>query len=289
MPKLSTIYDAFDGDGPNTGLWNDSAGVTQVSGDGYATVPPSGTYSNFLGFTPPSRDFTEDAFQWEWTFPSAGASGSEQYCSIGDGTTGEKVDYGRWSGGLGYFLGATSEFAGFDDTSCRFMRIRTTSSQMFFETSPDGVTWVNPFTTGVQALPAWDLSSVQVHFINGFFSGSGGGDMRVQSVGVASTTISGSLAGQYGGIATDLEASLSSPGQVAGDLGPARLAAAGRLVSRTTLAGVFGGISFDAAGSFESSAEDVTVSAGPPRVASLGAGAPVLSPGAAGPVVERNA
>lgn len=289
MAKLSTLYDPFDGAGPNTTLWNDAAGVTQVSGDGYCTVPASGAYDKFLGFTPPSRDFTEDAFQWEWTFPSAGASGSEQYCSIGDGNTGEKVDYGRWSGGLGYFLGAASEFAGFDDTDCRFMRIRTTATQMFFETSADGTTWVNPFTTGVQALPAWDLSSVQVHFINGFFSGSGGGDMRIQSVGVASGTLSGSLAGQLGGISTGIDASLTSPAEVAGSLGEAGLSAAGRLVSRTSLAAVFGGITFDAGGTFASSAEDVTVSAGPPRVAAHTVGGPVLSPAAAAPVVERSA
>lgn len=287
MPKLSTLYDAFDGNGPNTTLWNDSVGVTQVSGNGYATVPPSGSYSNFLGFTPPSRDFTEDAFQWEWTFPSAGVSGSEQSCSIGDGNTGEKADYGRWSGSLGYFLGANSDFLPFDDVNHRFVRIRTTATQMFFEASPDGVTWSNPFTRGIESLPAWDLSSVQVHFINGFFSGTGGGDMRIQSVGVASSTLSGSLAGQLGGISTGIDAALTAPGELAGALGAGQVTAAGRILSRTTLAGVFSGLTFDGSGAVDSSAEDVTVTAGPPRVGVDSAGGPVTCLDVAGPVAER--
>jgi len=291
MAKLSTLYDPFDGDGLDTTLWNDSVGVTQSLGDGYAALAPSGEYDNFLGFTPPSRDFAEDIFAWEWTYPVAPTSGTEQYCGINNGTSGEEFQFGRFSTSLGYFVGAEDGFVPWSDTDHRWCRIRTTTTQVFFETSADGSIWVNPFEGGgggVEALPAWDLSLTQVHFINAFYTGAGGGDMRVHTVGVDSATLSGSLMGVLGGISAQLDASLSSAGSVAGSLAAVAAAAAGRVVSRTSLGGVLGGMTAAMDGMLESSAEDVTVSVGPTRIATTGVGTTVLSPSIADTIVERS-
>lgn len=291
MAKLSTIYDPFDGDGLNTELWNDSSGATQVSGDGYATVPASGTYSNFLGFTPPSRDFAEDSFTWEWTFPSATAAGAEQYCVIGNGISGEEFQFGRFSTSLGYFVGAEDGFETWDDTNHRWCRIRTTATQVLLETSADGETWTNPFVFGgggVLALPAWDISTVHVHFVNGFFTGAGAGDMRIHTVGVDSSTLSGSLAAALGGASAGLDATLTYDASMAGALGAAQAASTGRVVSRTSLGGVLGGLTAAADGMFESSAEDVTLSVGPTRIATTGIGTIRLSPSVAATIVERS-
>ncbi|MGW6296702.1 hypothetical protein [Streptomyces sp. NPDC055058] len=289
MAKLSTLYDAFDGAALDTGLWNDSFGVTQNLGDGYAAVAPSGAYNTWLGFTPPSRDFTEDSFTWEWTFTGAAVTGVEQYVSLGTGTPGQEVHYGRFSTSLGYFVGADDGFVPWNDTDHRWCRLRTTASQMFFETSPDGTTWVNPFGggAGVETLPAWDLTLVQVHFVNAFFSGAGGGDMRVHTVGVPSDTLSGSLNAALGGITTDLDAALTSPASAALDLAGVRAAGTGRVVSRTELALTLPAFGLAGHVHAESSAEDVTVSVAATRVAALGVGPTTLSPAVAETIVER--
>ncbi|WND33941.1 hypothetical protein RI578_06390 [Streptomyces sp. BB1-1-1] len=290
MAKLSTLFDAFDGDGLDTTLWNDSVGATQTLGDGYAAVAPSAAYTNWLGFTPPSRDFTEDTFTWEWTYTGAAVAGIEQYCTIGSGTAGQEIAFGRYSTSLGYFVGADDGFVPWVDADHRWCRIRTTSTQVIFETSPDGVTWVNPFAAGgggAEALPAWDLSNVHVHFVNGYFSGSGGGDQRLHTVGVATNTMSGSVHAALGGAGAQLHAELSSPGSASLALGGPLGAGAGRLVSRTSLAGVLGGARMAVSGHFESSAEDVTLSVGPTRVAALGVGPTVLSPEVAETILER--
>lgn len=289
MAKLSTIYDAFDAAALDTALWNDSAGVTQVAGNGYATVAPSGAYNTFLGFTPPSRDFTEDAFTWEWTYTGAAVSGIEQYCSIGSGTPGQEIHYGRFSTSLGYFVGADDGFVPWSDTDHRWCRIRTTTTQLLFETSADGVTWVNPFGggAGIEVLPTWDLSLVHVHFVNGYFSGAGGGDQRIHTVGVASNTLSGSLHADLGGAAAQITAGLKSAAAAGLALGGPSGAGTGRVVSRTQLAGVIGGLGVAVAGHFESSAEDVTLSVGPTRKAALGVGPTVLSPDVAETILER--
>lgn len=290
MAKLSTLFDSFDAAALDTGLWNDSSGVTQVAGDGYATVPASGAYSTFLGFTPPSRDFTEDAFTWEWTYTGAAVTGAEQYCSIGSGTAGQEIHFGRFSTSLGYFMGAGDGFVPWSDTDHRWCRIRTTATQVLFETSPDGTTWVNPFAGGgggVELLPAWDLSLVHVHFINGFFSGAGGGDQRIHTVGVPSSTLSGSLAAALGGLGADLTSRLTNDSAAALALGAAQAAGTGRVVSRTQLAGVIGGLTASMGGTFESSAEGVSLSVGPTRVAALGVGDTLLSPAVGETIVER--
>ncbi len=289
MAKLSTLHDAFDAAALDTVLWNDnSAGVSQAAGDGYAAITPSPDY-HFMGFTPPSRDFTEDVFTWEWTFTGSAVSGIEQYCSIGNGVSGQEIHVGRFSTSLGYIVGAADGYLPWDPTNHRWCRVRTTTTQMFIETSPDGTTWVNPFGggDGVEALPAWNLSTVQVHFVNGYFSGSGGGDMRVQTVGVASDTLSGSLKGALGGAAVALAGALSSAGSGALELPGPRGSGAGRIVSRSSLAGVLGGPGMAAAGTFESSAKDVTVSVGPTRRADLGVGPTIASPAVEPTILER--
>ncbi|MFD4258249.1 hypothetical protein ACFWR9_11610 [Streptomyces sp. NPDC058534] len=289
MAKLSTLFDAFDAAALNTGLWNDnSVGVSQSAGNGYAAITASTDY-HFMGFTPPSRDFQEDTFTWEWTFTGSAVAGVEQYCSIGNGVTGQEIHYGRFSTSLGYFVGADDGFLPWNSTDHRWCRIRTTATQMHFETSADGATWVNPFGggAGIENLPAWDLSNVQVHFVNGYFSGSGGGEMRMQTVGVATNTLSGSLNAAPGGASAQLGGDLSSAASGALALGGPQASGAGRIVSRTSLAGVLGGVGLAAAGHFESSAEDVTVSVGPTRIAALGVGATVLSPDVAETILER--
>jgi hypothetical protein len=290
MAKLSTIFDPFDGDGPDTGLWNDnSAGVSQALGDGYAEITASGDY-HFMGYTPPSRDFTEDAFQWEWTFTAAPTSGTEQLCAINNGIAGEEFQFGRFSTSLGYFMGAADGFVPWSDTDHRWCRIRTTTTQVFFETSADGDIWVNPFSggEGVETLPAWDLSEVQVHFINGFFSGTGGGTERIHTVGVDSGELSGSLTGSLGAISTQIDAGLTMSGSLALPLGPAAFEAGGNLKMSGSLGGALAPAAVDLSGTFESSAQDVTLSVGPTRVATTGVGSTVLSPSVADTIVERS-
>lgn len=185
MAKLSTLFDDFENGTFDTTLWNDSVNVTEASG--YATIPQSAAYTNKLGTTN-TYDFSSDSFQFEMTFPSAAVTGAEQYCQIYTGAAGQTIQMGRLQQSIGYDYNGNSEFVTYNATNHRFCRIRTTATQIFFETSSDGSTWVNPFTTGVRTLAAWSLTSVAVQWINGFFSGAGGGDMRIMQVGVNSTT-----------------------------------------------------------------------------------------------------
>lgn len=289
MAKLSTIYDAFDAATLNTALWNDnSAGVSQAAGNGYAAITPSTDY-HFLGFTPPSRDFTQDVFTWEWAFTGAAVAGVEQYCSIGTGVSGQEIHFGRFSTSLGYFMAAADGFVGWSDANHRWCRIRTTASQMFFETSPDAVTWVNPFGAGdgIEALPGWNFTNVQVHFVNGYFSGAGGGEMRIHTVGVPSSTLSGSLSGALGGARAQLYTTLTNRASAGLALAGPQAAGVAGVISRTSLAGVLGGAGMRSVGHFESSAQDVTVSVGPTRIAALGVGPTVLSPDVGETIVER--
>jgi hypothetical protein len=290
VAKLSTLHDAFDGDGLNTTLWNDSVGVTQTLGDGYVVLDPSCAYANFLGFTPPSRDFAEDSFTWEWTFTGAAVAGVEQYCSIGTGVSGQEIHYGRYGTSLGYFVGAEDGFEPWSDANHRWCRIRTTATDVLLESSSDGITWTNPFSFsggGIVPLPAWDLTNVQVHFVNAFFSGGGGGDMRVHTVGVDSGSLSGSLTVELGGPTAALTASLESDTSAALALAAADAAGTGRIVSRTSLGGVLGGLTADFGGIFQSSAKDVTVSVGPTRIVHTGVGPTGLSLHVAGTIVDR--
>lgn len=185
MAKVSEIYDDFEDGTLNTTLWNDSLNATEASG--YATITAAGTYNNRLGSNT-TRDFNQDTFQWEWTFPSASVTGAEQFFEIYTGNAGETIQMGVFQGSLGYDYNGNAEYVTWNGTNHRFCRIRTTATQIFFETSSDGNTWNNPFTTGVRTLAAWSLNNVILKFVNAFFSGAGGGDMRIMKAGVQSTT-----------------------------------------------------------------------------------------------------
>lgn len=184
MAKLSTLFDDFEDGSFNSTLWDDSSNATE--GSGYVTVTASGTYTNRLGTTT-TFDFEEDEFQFELTFPQAATAGAEQYCQIYTGNGGETIQMGRFQQSIGYDYDGNSEFVTYSATNHRYCRVRTTATQIFFETSSDGSTWNNPFTTGVRTLAAWSLTSVAVQWINAYFSGGGGGDMRIMQVGENST------------------------------------------------------------------------------------------------------
>jgi hypothetical protein len=184
MAKVSEIYDDFEDGTLNTTLWNDSLNATEASG--YATITAAGTYNNRLGSNT-TRDFNQDTFQWEWTFPSASVTGAEQFLEIYTGNAGETIQMGVFQGSLGYDYNGNAEYVTWNGTNHRFCRIRTTATQIFFEASADGNTWSNPFPTGVRTLAAWSLNNVILKFVNAFFSGAGGGDMRIMKAGVQST------------------------------------------------------------------------------------------------------
>jgi hypothetical protein len=184
MAKVSEIYDDFEDGTLNTTLWNDSLNATE--GSGYAAITAAGTYSNRLGSNT-TRDFTQDTFQWEWTFAGASVTGSEQFFEIYTGAAGQTIQMGVFQGSLGYDYNGNAEYVTFNATNHRFCRIRTTATQIFFEASANGTTWTNPFTTGVRTLAAWSLTSVILKFVNAFFSGAGSGDMRIMSAGVQTT------------------------------------------------------------------------------------------------------
>ncbi len=193
MAKLSTLFDDFEDGTLNTTLWDDSLNATE--GSGYCAITPANTYANRLGTTT-TFDFASDSFEFELTFSAGAVAGAEQYCQIFTGNGGETIQMGRFQQSIGYDYNGNSEFVTYSATDHRHCRVRTTATQIFFETSTDGSTWVNPFTTGVRTLAAWSLASVAVQFINAFFSGSGGGDMRVMQVGENSTVaISGAETG----------------------------------------------------------------------------------------------
>lgn len=184
MAKLSTLFDDFEDGTLNTTLWDDSSNATE--GSGYCAITPSGTYTNRLGTTT-TFDFASDSFEFELTFSAGAVAGAEQYCQIYTGVGGQTIQMGRFQQSIGYDYDGNSEFVTYSATDHRHCRVRTTATQIFFETSTDGSTWVNPFTTGVRTLAAWSLASVAVQFINAFFSGAGGGDMRIMQVGENST------------------------------------------------------------------------------------------------------
>jgi hypothetical protein len=185
MAKLSTLFDDFEDGTLNTTLWDDSVNATE--GSGYVTIPADGSYTNKLGTTT-TYDLTEDSFQFELTFSAGATVGAEQFCQLFTGAPGQTIQMGRFQQSIGYDYNGASEFVTYNATDHRFCRIRTTATQIFFETSADGSSWSNPFTTGVQTLAAWSLTSLAVQFINGFFSGSGGGDMRIMQVGASAPT-----------------------------------------------------------------------------------------------------
>lgn len=190
MAKLSEIFDDFENGTLDTTLWNDSLNTTETGG--YAAITAAGTYNNRLGSNT-TRDFTQDTIQWEWTYPSASPAGAEQFFEIYTGAGGQTIQMGRFQGSLGWDYNGASEFVTFSATNHRFCRIRTTATQIFFEASADGNTWSNPFTTGVATLAGWALTSVILKFVNAFFSGAGGGEMRIMQVGTNATVpISGS-------------------------------------------------------------------------------------------------
>lgn len=216
MAKVSEIYDDFEDGTLNTTLWNDSLNVTE--GSGYAAITAAGTYSNRLGSNT-TRDFTTDTFQWEWTFAGASVTGSEQFFEIYTGAAGQTIQMGVFQGSLGYDYNGNAEYVTFNATNHRFCRIRTTATQIFFESSADGNTWNNPFTTGVRTLAAWSLTSVILKFVNAFFSGAGSGDMRIMSAGVQNTVAasgsdtSSSVEAQSLAISTDGDTGLGTENQ----------------------------------------------------------------------------
>lgn len=191
MAKLSTLYDAFDSSPLDTAKWNDSSNATVGAGTGYAAITASGSYTNRLGTSTP-YDFTSDTFQWEWTFPSASPAGAEQYVQVFSGAAGQTIQMGRFQGSLGWdYNGASSQFVTFDATNHRYARIRTNATQVIFEASANGTTWTNPFTTNT-VTQTWTPSSVIVQFLNAFFSGAGGGEMRIMQVGTPPVSVGGS-------------------------------------------------------------------------------------------------
>jgi len=171
MALTETLTDNFDDNVVDAVKWPSSFGVSEVGGR--ARVPVDATYNAYVSDNIYSLQGSYVAVQ---AFPQALASATvECWCQMLVQTQVATVfnDIGmecdRVNGNLKMFLrnnyvDATQTLITFNATDHAWWRIRESAGTCYWDTSPDGIAWINRKT---QASPAWINDGIQEVVLEG--------------------------------------------------------------------------------------------------------------------------
>lgn len=170
MAKTSTLTDAFAT--INTGVWNISTtaggSVTSVGGGAKCTYSTAAFDIAGLASIGTTWDLTNSYVLVEIPDPGPLQTGwNAQMTITGAGTSNTMRMTVSTGGGVKaqIFNAGSTAFDGsgvtWNATTHRWLRIREAAGTVFFETAPDGLTWVNQYSTS-SSTPSWSLTSVQV-------------------------------------------------------------------------------------------------------------------------------
>ncbi|HJR07116.1 MAG TPA: S8 family peptidase [Pyrinomonadaceae bacterium] len=160
-----TISDDFNDNTPDTTKWNVAVppGGTIVEQNGRVEVTPPASTTGYGGYySATTVDLTNSRISVEVTPGNAGGYGAETYLSLAQGN-----NYVLFATGGGNLLfqtavnGAMSRtYIPYSPTQHRFWRLRhnRATDEIFWETSPDGVTWTVQRTV-VRAFPITNLQT----------------------------------------------------------------------------------------------------------------------------------
>lgn len=165
MPSLSTLIDNFNDAtiGPN---WGNSYGGVSESG-GKAHVPCTTGYAGYQ--TAYSWTLAGATFYVAVTTVPAASTATEAYASVfvnhpDIGTNGTRIGFVintvtgqlRCKNDTGYFDAESVDLT-YNATDHKFLRLSEDSTNVYWDTSPDGTTWTNRRTL---ATPAWVTTSI---------------------------------------------------------------------------------------------------------------------------------
>ncbi|NUP15372.1 MAG: hypothetical protein HOZ81_04570 [Streptomyces sp.] len=165
MPSLSTLIDNFN-DSAIGANWGNSYGGVSESG-GKAHVPCTTSYAGYQ--TAYSWTLAGASFYVAVTTVPAASTATEAYASVfvnhpDIATNGTRVGFVintvtgqlRCKSDVGYFDAAAVDIT-YSAVTHKFLRLRETGGNVYWDTSPDGSTWTNRRTL---ATPAWVTTSV---------------------------------------------------------------------------------------------------------------------------------
>jgi hypothetical protein len=174
---LGQLKDNFNDNSLDTNLWEIIAGTVSENGE-RLELNNATTYAvvhsrNFV-------DATESEILGEWTMYTGTGTGSAQSgfkLFRGAGATYGHLQIMRHNVGSIQIsktednVSIFAESITYSATDHKWLRIRTTATQSIFEASADGITWTQPWTNSVSALPTWSLDDgVLVELFAGYFN-----------------------------------------------------------------------------------------------------------------------
>ena len=162
MPLLETLVDDFDDGVVDAGLWPsnyNTVGAAPTESGGRAQVPCD---TGFAAFASDTIYTLADSTAWvEMYPPAAGGAAAEAWSQllISSSTSGTDIvfEVNAVSGLLNMavrvgFFDAGAVTLTYDAVEHRWLRVREAAGTLFWETSPDGLTWTERRST---ASPAW--------------------------------------------------------------------------------------------------------------------------------------
>jgi hypothetical protein len=176
MAKLETVVDSFDS--TIGAVWADTLGATWDSGGtpaGQVALPLTTAYSHIsTGQSGTFYDMTGSYIYGKVVIPPYGAGSRETYLEISrSGTAGATRDgVSIWSDGTTLYAfrklaGATSGSTSgpYNATNHLWWKIRESGGTIYVDTSPDGTTWTNFWST----LSGFDVTSIWAWFNSGYW------------------------------------------------------------------------------------------------------------------------
>jgi hypothetical protein len=198
-PKVATLVDSFDTSVDKTVVWKDSAAavVWDSGSGGRVKIPVTSAYPEFqTGLeTGQAYDLTGSSVYAKVTCPTiAGTTREVFFKIIRQAPPGSFDTLEIQTSGTSLYAVKEETVGGvvnagsttYSPTTHAWWRFRESGGTIFYDTSPDGVTWTNFATT---AIPNWSISAVAVHFSAGYFGAESASDAYIDNVNVPGAPI----------------------------------------------------------------------------------------------------
>jgi hypothetical protein len=207
MTAMSALADAFSGSSVNVSLWDtytQGTGTIAEGGGVLGLTRPS--YDNRAGiYSAAAYDLTGSHAYFEIVSPDAGSSsgsGGESGLVISDAQGDPNNGYGNalsfenagghlvaqfWQNGGPNTVGPSLPF---DPVLHKWIRIRESAGELYWDTAPDAVTWTNYASETTAAIPQITALYASLHVFGG---GSPGGTLEAANFNTPPTNYNGML------------------------------------------------------------------------------------------------
>jgi hypothetical protein len=161
---VHTLTDNFNTKDTTKWVWG---GAAAVSG-GQLVIPPDSAGANYI-YAAVSYDLTNDACYVQVVQQGNGTAGDYQPFRLGNVGTNNYLEFslnGLGALGVAVYVAATSVHSNsytYDPVAHAWLRIRHSSGTVYFDTSPDSVTWTN--------LDSWVVSGFDITWMTPTFFG----------------------------------------------------------------------------------------------------------------------